>query len=292
MHRLQQASVTLLLLAGMVSLQAQVTDPGWKPSLGEAFPLALKDTRVVLTEAVLVTPNQVLPAGTLARNVFTLPDAKAVQKANKVTKIDQLDETYASKRTKISAIDPEADPRDNYEKAVDSMAAAPPWSQVEKFAAFFHIAQADSYMFSYQTNAESPPRVVQFRLPERLLLSEADGAVKVRAVGIGSAAERAGLPPGVLLVRVGDADLEGSLQKFIKVYPVEKEKAQLAGHPLALAYRAPGGGELKTVELRVPISLKSKAGLFDEIPTDTKPKAPPEQKPGTPQVETMPVPAP
>jgi len=292
MNCLQQAAVSVFFLAGMVSIHAQILDPGWKPSLGEAFPLALKDNRVVLTEAVLVTPNQVLPAGTLARNVFTLPDAKAIQKANRVTKIDQLDETYASKRTKISAIDPEADPRDNYEKAVDSMAAAPPWTQVDKFAAFFHIAQADSYMFAYQTNAGSPPQVVQFRLPERLLLSETDGAVKVRAVGIDSAAERAGLPSGVQLVRVGDADLEGSLQKFIKVYPLEKEKAQLAGRPLALTYRSPDGSGLKTVELRVPISLKSKAGLFDDIPMDTKPKPAPEKKTETPQVETMPDKAP
>ena len=289
MIRTPLAVALLGCLAVPLLLRAQINDPGWNPSLGEAFPFALKENRVVLTEAVLVTPNQVLPAGTLARNIFSVPDARAVERATKVKKSTQIEETYASKRTEISAIDPEADPRDNFEKTVDSLAKAPAWTQVEKFAAFFHVAPSDSYFFSYQANPAEPPRVVQFHLPEKLLLSEVDGKVKIRSVGIGSAAERAGLQAGVQLVRVGGADLEGSLQKFIKVYPVEKEKAQLAGQPLALVYRSLEGGELKTVNLRVPISLKSKAGLFDDIPMDSKPAKKPAD---SPQVETVPTQAP
>jgi hypothetical protein len=292
MIRMCLPTVAILCLSGVALLEGQTSDPGWKPTLGEAFPFTVENGRVILTESVLVTPLQVLPAGTLARNVFTVPDTKAVERATKIKKSSELEDRYAGKRTKISAIDPEADPRNNFEKAVDLLALEEAWTQVEKFAAFFHIAPADSYMFAYQANAEAPPQVVQFRLPERLLLTEKDGVVRIRSVGIGSAADRAGLTPGAELVRVGKTDLQGSLQQFIKAYPKEKEEAQLAGHPLSVAYRLAGQTELKTAELRVPISLKSKAGLFDEIPLDSKPAPKKENpaEPGNPLIESTPLP--
>lgn len=276
--------MVLLSLAAMGTLIAQQAENAWKPSLGEAFPLGVKDGRVVLTEAVLVNSLQVLPAGSLARNIFMTPDTKAVEKANKKKKKNEFEERYATNRPAISAIDPEADPRDNFERAVDQLASGEAWTQVEKFAAFFHIAPSDAYLFAYQSSAEAPPSVVQFRLPEKLLLTEAGGKVMVRSVGVGSAAERSGLPAGAELVRVGETDLEGTLRKFITAYPKEKEKAQLAGRPLALTYRTAESPEPKVAELRVPLSLKSNAGLFDDIPLDSKPAPKTEQ----PQVETAP----
>ncbi|MDX6765624.1 MAG: hypothetical protein SFU85_02425 [Candidatus Methylacidiphilales bacterium] len=279
-----QRALCLLVLVGALGSPVRAADNEWVPGLGEAFPLAVKDGRVVLTESVLVTPIQILPAGTLARNIFPIPEEKVIASTDKNRRREQFKERYGSKESQITAVDPENDPRLFYERAVQTLAGQEAWTGVDKFAAFLQAAPADSFLFAFQESASSPPGVSKFQFPEKLLLSESAGAIRVRAVVAGSAPGQAGLRAGDRLVRVGSTELQGSLKTWMRAFPLEKEKAQIEGRPLSVAYLPADGGELRTAEIRVPISLKSNAGLFNDIPLDSKP-AP---KPDKPQVETLP----
>ncbi|NBR71559.1 MAG: hypothetical protein EBT75_05625 [Proteobacteria bacterium] len=64
------SSFFFLLLTLLAQSHATEWDPKMEPALGLAFPLEVKKDRVVLSQDLLLTPDKVLPAGTVLRTIF------------------------------------------------------------------------------------------------------------------------------------------------------------------------------------------------------------------------------
>jgi hypothetical protein len=64
------SSIFLLGLGLLAQSFATEWDPKMEPALGLSFPLEVKNDRVVLSQDLLLTPDKVLPAGTVLRTIF------------------------------------------------------------------------------------------------------------------------------------------------------------------------------------------------------------------------------
>lgn len=274
-----------LIALGMIAASAQTGGSGFSPSLGEALLLDEKDGVVTLRESLLATRNFIIPAGTQLRVAFRPPDKNDVKKATQGRKSNQLEETYSGRRTGISAIDPNDDPRSIMERTLDYKARETTWKDALLFSGMFHSLPTDGYYVAIQSSPEAAPEVIQFRFPEDLLLVESEGAVKIRAVGIGTAAEKALLRSGMTILAVGSTSLDGTLNSFVNAYSAERELAKNSG-VLLLTVQSSYGGPPRKIELRVPRSLSNPDDFFSDILTKPPSKPDPATRAPAPTVET------
>jgi hypothetical protein len=252
-----------LIALGMIAASAQTGGSGMIPSLGEAMPLEARDGAIVLARPIALAPGRILPAGTIFRNAFRIPDAKEIARANQGRNSSKLEELYSGRRSGISAL--EGDTRTEFERALEFKAREPAWSDVRQMAAFLHALPADDYYVAVQSTPEAKPEVVQLRFPEGLLLAQEPQGVRLLAVLADSPAGRAGLPPGSWIEAVGGTPIEGSLETFLRTLPRARRLGQESNGLLTLALRTAPGADIQNFSIRLPRSLSNTKDFFSDI---------------------------
>lgn len=260
----------LLLAAAPCCTIAQPSGgSGMTPSLGEAMPLEVRDGAIVLARPIALAPARILPAGTIFRNAFRIPDAKEIARANQGRNSSKLEELYSGRRSGISAL--EGDTRTEFERTLEFKAREPAWADVRQMAAFLHTLPADDYYLALQSTPESKPEPLQLRFPEGLLLAQEPDGVRLLAVLIDSSAGRSGLPAGAWVEAVGGIPIQGSLETFLQALPRARRSGQEGDGHLTLVLRTAPGAEPQTFRIRLPRSLSNTNDFFSDIQAEPKP---------------------
>jgi hypothetical protein len=227
------------------------------------MPLEARDGAIVLARPIALAPGRILPAGTIFRNAFRIPDAKEIARANQGRNSSKLEELYSGRRSGISAL--EGDTRTEFERALEFKAREPAWSDVRQMAAFLHTLPADDYYLALQSTPEAKPEPLQLRFPEGLLLAQEPQGVRLLAVLTDSPAGRAGLPAGAWVEAVGGIPIQGSLETFLQTLPRARRIGQEGDGHLTLALRTAPGGDAQNFRIRLPRSLSNTEDFFNDI---------------------------
>ncbi|MFQ3671707.1 MAG: hypothetical protein SNJ84_09650 [Verrucomicrobiia bacterium] len=273
------ALLTCFWIGSMTSLAIE-TGEDLVPGLGEVIPLETRDGRVLFRYATLVNPTAIVPAGAVARTVFTLPRPTDADVRSIRHRADKRVAYSANKLPDTRALDqsPEA-------KAAEERALRTVWNEDMRFrSALLRMRLADLRLI-YENPLTGTIEAQGFTFPENLLLAEIDGTVTVLAVGVGSRAERLGLKNGAKLRAINGKPLHSGLSDFQKLYLPEKNASRDAGRPLVFQVSFPG--EVEPRDIAFPQVGATQAHDFfnatDIVPsTETSPRPPPPAEPFDP----------
>lgn len=279
MHQSFPLALTLLMALAPV-LRAQTPGPSnMDPSLGIAMPIELRNDQVILSRSIALAPSRLIPAGTILRNAFRIPEAADIKRATQGRKTTELEKTYGGRRTGISALDP--DTRTEFERTLAFLAKQSPWNDLQRFRAMFHALPTDQYFLTLQATPDATPEPLQLSFPLDLLLAQENNSVRVLAVTLDSAAARAGITPGSIILTIGSTPVQGSLDTLLKALPRERRTAQQSTGQLSLTIQQTPDASPRTVHLRLPRSLSNPNDFFSDL-TATPPDSSTAPEPSLP----------
>lgn len=223
------------------------------PSVGETFPLILQEESVLSSKRVLLNKQTVLPAGTLLRCCFQMPEKNSADLKRKQKK-NSIENTFSRKPIKVTSKNEDFDP---YREAVKDRAFKTIWKQPDLFRGYFYKVDASRYYLVYQLPGAETPAFAQFFFPEGLFLCAAEGQIEVLSVQVGSRAEAAGFSAGDRVHSLEDIELNGDLKLFLSHYHRILKKNKLSGKGLNFQVSPLDGTEVVTREIKLPLSISS-----------------------------------
>ncbi|GAB4253268.1 MAG: hypothetical protein OHK005_20540 [Candidatus Methylacidiphilales bacterium] len=231
-------SITFILCLALVmplSVEAIETGEDLVPGLGEVIPLEKQNGRVVFRYATLLNPSAIVPAGSVARTVFTLPRPTD----SDVRTLRHRDDKKAA-YSAIKLPDTRAAPLSPEAMAAQERALKTVWDDDMRFRSALLRMRLAEVRLIYENPRTGEIEAQSFTFPENLFLAEVDGAVTVLAVGSGSRAERLGLKTGARITAINGKPLDNGLASFQRLYLPEKNASQEAGQPLVFSTILPG----------------------------------------------------
>lgn len=273
--RLKQVLFLIVMVGWGLGLlsegRAVETGEEMTPMLGEVFPLEKIEKGVRITRPVLINLTTIIPAGSVARNIFVPPranDADVRQQRHR----EEKKVAYSA----IKVPDMRQDGRSPEVRAAEERANKVRWEDDMQFrVALLRMRLIEAFLV-YDDAATGQAKMESFAFPENLFLAEMDGVVTVLAVGNNSNAERAGIKAGTRILGLNGERFERGLISFQNRYVVERDAARAEGRPLVLTVQLAGTSETREISLAQARPLEL-GNFFNAMDVEVAP-APVEKK--------------
>ncbi len=242
-----------------------------EPQLAIALPLVQRGGNVGLDFPILINPNVAVPTNATLRVIYIQPrgDDQAIRKIRR--KSDQ--EVAYSRKT---GLEPTHEPIPIAQQAAQLIARETIWPKVGNFQLALTQLTSNDLHFVYWDPKTSTLVDEPIQFPDGLILGEKPQGVTVLAVEKGSAAAKAGIVAGDILLQWGQTSIDGRLANFTTAYYEARKQASLSTtDTLSVQVQRAGSSAPLTLQLRKPISLN--ASLLD-LPAESS------QKPDKPAV--------
>ncbi len=236
--------------------EASPDDGPAMPRIGLAFPVEVREGKAVLSAAILVNGNTVLPGGTVLYTLYRLPDQddedmrEARKKVDRKQAYGRSDGVANVERRSAAVI------------ALEERAFKTKWNSDLPFRAMLNL-HGGRDLFLVAAGAEGVPVIHPMDWPEGLLLWDRGQGPEVAWVLDGSAGQRAGFQRGDRIVAMGGKPV-AALADFQREYAASRT-SRLSERGLPVEVELAGGGGRATRELRAPASLM---GSFLEMPME------------------------
>ncbi len=223
--------------------------------IGLIFPMETKDGAPLLTAAVMINDQTVLPAGTRLYTLYRMPDGTDEDMRQAQKKVDRA---QAFSRTQGVAV---REKRSAAAIALQQRAFKTRWNSDIPFRAMLNLYGGRD-VFLVVADAAGAPEIHPMNLPEGLLLWDRGQGVEVGWVTQESAGSRAGFQRGDRVIDVGGKPV-GNLSDFQREYGASDKERR--GQSLKIGVKPASGGDVAIRQLQAPASLM---GSFLDMPMD------------------------
>jgi hypothetical protein len=224
------------------------------PILASAFPLEEKSNNVLLSQAILLN-KEILPAGSLLRVLYVMPQLGDNEVRNEVLKKQQ--EKAYSRPSEI-----EQKVESPIVAAAKKLALETRWTSAQLFRLKLANQNTPDLKLVYQENPDAQLREVPLNFLHGLFLGEKEGKIIVLAVERRTPSAYANFTSGDVLLQMGSQKLEGTLAQFLKVYHEEKSKAE-ATSSRDLVFQVLPAKQETPVTKTFKVALSLKGNLLD-----------------------------
>lgn len=240
---------TALFLAFFLDCQSQQMIET-TPLLATAIPIEEKGNFVVLSQTVLIN-KEILPAGTILRVLYVMPQIGDNEVRNEIIK-KQQENAYSRAPTKYLKEE------SAFVLAAKKLALETRWTTAQLFKLKLANQNTTDLRLVYQEKIDSEIREVPLNFLHGLFLGEKSGKISVLAVERGSTGASGGFTAGDQLIQIGTQKLEGTFPHFLKVYQEEKIRSESSPSRKLSFQILPAQQETPITKLiEMPLSLKS-----------------------------------
>ena len=244
-----KTSCTLLFCLGLLAQGfATEWDPKMEPALGLAFPLEVKNDRVVLSKDLLLAPDKILPAGTVLRTIFrpvTLTEGE--KKTRRGVDEDSFSRVAPKVTTKGLMTETERKVMDRAYQTV--------WTNPIDFRRTLELSTPENLRFVLEPTSGTSPPVEIPNFPEGLCLIGTP-TPQILSVLKESPGAKAGFRGGDTILEIAGQPAGGNLSDFITRYLSARETAGKKRTDLRFKVRR-SSGETESLVLHVPPSWNS-----------------------------------
>jgi hypothetical protein len=246
-----KTSYTLLLCLGLLGQGfATEWDPLMDPPLGLTLPLEIKNDRVVLSQDLLLTPDKILPAGTVLRTIFrpvTLADGE-----EKRTKRGVDEESFSRVQPKVTT----KDLMTETERKVMDRAYGTIWTNPIEFRRIIELSPPENLRFVLEpAPGVTPPPVEIPDFPEGLCIV-GHPTPQVLSVLKESRGAKAGLRGGDIILEIAGQPAGENLTEFSSRFKAARESAAKKRSDLRIKVRR-STGETESLLIHIPPTWNS-----------------------------------
>lgn len=225
--------------------------------IGLAFPLTKnRNGRVVTSTDVMLNPGTVLKKGTEVLLIFEMP-----MRGDKDVKLADPHAKLKKALVKTQQ-DVQVAERDPLVEAAYARAEKDVWNDPLLFGAALENLKRDRLRFVYLDHETGLREIRTFELIEGMLLGMSQGKVTALYLDLYSDADKAGVRQWDHILTVNDKTFNG-LEEFLILFNAEKQAAKMTTRKVTLGVESQKTGEKRTVEFRLPLSLKT--SFWEEI---------------------------
>jgi len=245
-----KTSYTLLLCLGLFAQGfATEWDPIMDPPLGLALPLEVKNDRVVLSQDLLMTPEKILPAGTVLRTIFrpvTLADGEEKRRRG----VDE--ESFSRVQPKVTT----KDLMTETERKVMDRAYGTVWTNPIEFRRVAELTTPQNLRFVLEpAPGVSKPPVEIPDFPEGLCIV-GHPTPQILSVLKESRGAKAGLRGGDIFLEIAGQPAGENLTEFSSRFKSARENAAKKRTDLRIKVRR-STGETESLVIHIPPAWSS-----------------------------------